>query len=711
MRIIICLFCVLSGLQVDAQIKYKELEGKVLGENKALIGATVYLLNDQDSLLSGTTTDKNGYFKIDNISGSTRLVSSYLGYEEATVIIDFKKYYYIELKESRQSEDTIVIKDYPFHYFNTSQLSKISLRGNHPGMPASFEDATRALLRTPGISNVSDQNNGVSYHGLAPHFNKWEMDGAEIINPNHLSNAGTRSDVGSSSSGGVLSIPFDFLERYEFFGAPFDSEKGNAIGGISNIVPVRTISNRRSFLKAGLNGMEVGYYNSKKDKRYGMDLSDVAIHYRYSFVGLLADLGVDFGGESIRYQDLNIRKTIFDTGKQSMFYTASWGQSKNDQIGDPMDVLRNESHYKNTLFYTGFTYRNQLTDIGKTQHSIFYSRKKESQNIVGLTGVFDLFEYKFSYHGYFDYTLNEKNAFRYGLDMVVDNQDFYQERANLSAPIDLQTVNVRVRPFMKYLYDSDYFMFNSTLALANYSLTKETFLEPSILIANKGSKVQVALKASRSSQSKEAIDFGTNILESVKRSNNAGLSILLKDVFVRQFKFKTGLFYHNVETIQDQFYNIAGIESSLSLPLFRNHHLNMNGTFFDYLEQDDWFTIDKEGNPNKYNVNYIFNFMHTYQSQFTKKSRLHASYAFHYRGGTNEALGLNEYKRVADYARVDIRLRFDFGKNQRNSLSLDIQNLLDVKNEGYYYQNLDGEFVLQQQQGLIPLFSYTRYFN
>ena len=160
-------------------------------------------------------------------------------------------------------------------------------------MAATFGDPSRVLYRSPGISMANDQANGIIHHGLPGELNTWTVYGAEIINPNHLSNAGTRDDQSSLAAGGVLALPFEVIEQLSFSSTPRNASTYNSLSGLMDL---SFSDNGDSFVKAGLLGMEAAYQSKGKSK--------FKAHGRYSTVGLLSDMGVDFDGESINFQDL-----------------------------------------------------------------------------------------------------------------------------------------------------------------------------------------------------------------------------------------------------------------------------------------------------------------------------------------------------------------------------------------------------------------------
>src|SRR5690606_34493743 len=69
--------------------------------------------------------------------------------------------------------------------------------------PATFFDPARLAMAFPGVANTNDQANNVSVRGNSPAYVQWRMEGVEIVNPNHLSNAGTFSDKPAAVGGGT----------------------------------------------------------------------------------------------------------------------------------------------------------------------------------------------------------------------------------------------------------------------------------------------------------------------------------------------------------------------------------------------------------------------------------------------------------------------------------------------------------------------------
>ena len=92
-------------------------------------------------------------------------------------------------------------------------------------MPASFQDPARILINYPGFSTQNDGANAIIFRGMPPEFSRWQLFGADIVNPNHLANAGTANDLATGNAGGVNALSGSVLDYYHFEPNPADIQK------------------------------------------------------------------------------------------------------------------------------------------------------------------------------------------------------------------------------------------------------------------------------------------------------------------------------------------------------------------------------------------------------------------------------------------------------------------------------------------------------
>ena len=85
------------------------------------------------------------------------------------------------------------------------------------------------------MTNTNDQANAISIRGNSPNHMIWQLEGVEIVNPNHTNNAGTFSDRSTQSAGGVNILSAQLLNTSNFLTDAFPSQYGNALSGVMDM--------------------------------------------------------------------------------------------------------------------------------------------------------------------------------------------------------------------------------------------------------------------------------------------------------------------------------------------------------------------------------------------------------------------------------------------------------------------------------------------
>ena len=67
-----------------------------------------------------------------------------------------------------------------------------------------------------GVVSDNDQANHLVIRGNSPNALSWRLEGVEIVNPNHLSNAGTFGDRATQNGGGVNILSAQMLGNSDF---------------------------------------------------------------------------------------------------------------------------------------------------------------------------------------------------------------------------------------------------------------------------------------------------------------------------------------------------------------------------------------------------------------------------------------------------------------------------------------------------------------
>jgi hypothetical protein len=184
-------------------------------------------------------------------------------------------------------------------------------------LPGTFYDPARLVALLPGVVQTNDQANHLSVRGNTPNANLWRLNGLAIVNPNHTANAGTFYDFPTLSGGGVNAISAQMLGNSGFLAGGLPVEYGYATGGTFDLRLRPGNKTRRKYqAQAGFIGFDLMVEGPIGDS----GKTSYLVNGRYSFTGLLADMGVDFGGESIRFWDFNAHlHHEWDGGELSLF--------------------------------------------------------------------------------------------------------------------------------------------------------------------------------------------------------------------------------------------------------------------------------------------------------------------------------------------------------------------------------------------------------
>ncbi|MCB0706663.1 MAG: TonB-dependent receptor [Saprospiraceae bacterium] len=314
------------------------LRGEVLNDfnEEPLIAVIVQLFMEQDTL--HTITDSIGHFAFEEVPvGRVSMQFNLLGFKPGNltgVLVESGKESVVQISLVPISTEleTIVVQedrysDKPqaaFSLITTEQINRY---------PSNFFDPGRFVTQFPGWINDHDGGNSISVRGASPAFFQWRFEGVEMVNPNHTANAGTFGDRSTPGAGGINMLSAEATSSANTFrGAETDIRFSNSLSGTMDMKYRKgNTTHLEKMVRVGLIGLEAALEGPLKE---GSEASYL-IHYRYSFVGLLGALGVSFGGEDIRFQDLsfNLNLPTENAGTFSIFGLG--GTSSNAFIGDP----------------------------------------------------------------------------------------------------------------------------------------------------------------------------------------------------------------------------------------------------------------------------------------------------------------------------------------------------------------------------------------
>ena len=329
----------LRGTVSDA-VTYQPLSGADL---RAATGDTVYL----------AITDDYGVFVFENLPvGRYTLSANYVGYRS------------LQLPGVLVQSGAPTVQAMPLE--RGLELSEVTVSAGVPArlpmgteaisieqvqrFPATFYDPARLAASYAGVINTNDQSNGLSIRGNSPASLQWRLEGVEIVNPNHTPNAGTTSDRATLYGGGVNILSAQLLGTTELYKGPFPARFGNVTGGVLDM------RFRNADPEAPRNAAQVsllGFDLATERRLFNNSDASIIANARYSFTGLLAEAGVDFGGEEIRFADLAL-STYLPVGNDGAYFKlfGVYGRSSNRFRGS--DELEADDEPDKNLFDIDF---------------------------------------------------------------------------------------------------------------------------------------------------------------------------------------------------------------------------------------------------------------------------------------------------------------------------------------------------------------------
>ena len=255
----------------------------------------------------GAATDSLGRFIISQVAvGLWSVKASIVGYEAASVHEVWVRSGKESVLEFALSPARIELQPVVVGVVDRWQIahSAVVLLTVEQGLryPAMFQDPARLLTATPSVAAPNDQANHLMVRGNGPLANTWLLEGAEMVCPNHLGNAGTASDLPTLTGGGVSILSAQMLGPSSLRTGSMPASHGNALGGITDLSLRQGNAQEREWtVQAGLIGIDVSAEGpiTKRGKDFHL------VNYRYSTLGLLSAMGVDIGDEAISFQDIS----------------------------------------------------------------------------------------------------------------------------------------------------------------------------------------------------------------------------------------------------------------------------------------------------------------------------------------------------------------------------------------------------------------------
>lgn len=686
----------------------------------------------------GAVSDSSGSFEINDIApGHYQLTVSFVGFEPITISDIWIRNGHlvsqeIGMKRQYSQLSEVIVRDHQ----NPLELGNLNINEEQVNrFAATYYDPARLITNSPDIAVTNDQNNRVSVRGISPNYNVWRLQGVEIVNPNHLTNAGTFSDEPIATGGSVNIISAQMLGSSNFRYGAFKSEFGNSLGGIFDMNLRKGNQRKRHHtVQASLIGLDLaseGPFSASSKATY-------AVNYRYSFTGLLTNLGVDFGGEFIGFQDLsfNLNFPLKNGSEFSVFALGGLNFNNFDAMSledSEISKDRSDIYLDGRMGGSGLSYRHKLGS-GYAEHTVALSASENIReqnyydtNQTVISGkLTEQVNQIVSWHSQIVTPLNG-GSLSYG---IMGN---YYRFAGIS--------------MNKYAIEQ-YLL--SPHVNFNYQLFKRLVTDIGInyLVDNNGDQavdprvgftyylnndVDLYLRGGLYSQLLNPFNYYF-----VYGSNGGDFLAVDRRYYLQQSrKLSLGLVktWSNWDVNLEGFYNeipemrvwdgkkelVSTAQSSgISFVANRNYslgwYLNGGGSVFNSI----WG--EGETMDNRYNTNYNLNVNAGREWSKNKETKIRVfsiNGRVMYQGGLKDPFYTNEdltqplpqttvVTNNADFFRVDFRAQWTWNKSGKStSLSIDIQNITNNQNEAYtYFDSFSGQVQTQYQLGLIPILTY-----
>lgn len=316
-----------------------------------LVGANVVLL-DSDPLL-GTITDMNGQFTLEKVPlGRQGIEVRYMGYKTRVIpnlFFSSGKEVQVEvrLEENPLDMEEVVVKYQKPKDKAQNEMALVSSRTfsveETERFAGSLGDPARMVANYAGVMTHNDSRNDIIIRGNSPIGVLWRLEGVEIPNPNHFGALGT-------TGGPVSMVNNNLLMNSDFLTGAFPAEFGNATAGVFDLNMRTGNKGKHEFTgQIGFNGFEAGAEGPFATIG-GTQKATYLANYRYSTLGLLNHIGINFGtGDAVpQYQDLTFLVDLPGSklGRWKLF--GLWGKSHIELGRIPGDTAANSYNTRGT---------------------------------------------------------------------------------------------------------------------------------------------------------------------------------------------------------------------------------------------------------------------------------------------------------------------------------------------------------------------------
>lgn len=367
-----------------AQSLTQNIRGRVIDQQSEtpLPGVNVFIISNKKI---GTTTDSDGYYLLQDVPvGRATIGFSFIGYQPVSLqnqeLTSAKELVLnVAMLESTEELQEVVVKanDDPARVNN--ERVNVSARTfsieESMRFAGAVQDVSRMASNFAGVQRTNDANNDIVIRGNSPIGLIWRLEGMDIPNPNHFGGLG-------ATGGPVSMLNNNVLANSDFITGAFPSEYGDGLSGVFDLRMRNGNYENHEFLgQIGFNGFELGAEGPISRENN----SSYLINYRYSTLGLMSAIGIDFGtGTAVpRYQDLNM-KLHFPSSKRGTFDVFALGGISSIQF---LDSENEEGEDGGFYSDEQDLYNDVFTGVVGASHQYFFNKDTYSKVSLAYSSI------------------------------------------------------------------------------------------------------------------------------------------------------------------------------------------------------------------------------------------------------------------------------------------------------------------------------------
>lgn len=702
-----------------------------------LEGATI--VNEKKNKAS--ITDENGFFELNNVLLSDKIVISYVGYTPRIISVlklhDAGKCLDIKIRTNSSLLSEVLVENYLTSGINKKKDGALVIQPQKLGiLPGLVEpDVLQSLQLIPGIQSPNETVSGLHIRGGTPDHNLILFDGIKIYNSAHFF--------------GMISAFNPYItESVKVYKGASGAQYGNHTSGVIDIETGNEIVDKVS---GG-----IGTNLTHADAYFKIPLSkDLGVNFsiRRSYTDLINTPTIDKISKKV------FQNTIIESNKENpsslvdnedTFYFIDHNIKFNYKASEKDFLSINQLHTKNKLDYL-FNYdrgnfvTRDILDIKNYGVNLNWERTWSSKVSQKTNIIYSNYDLDYTYNGEVKvgrpYTessvkrnsiksigfntslkaqLSEKNSLHLGYNYVNNEVGYVLGRTYSNLPQFDYSINEKGHDnihafFLEYIFRNDMFSLNLGNRITHFSKTNTTFYSPrlyweAILSDELSIKSSFEHKRQNISQLLEFTTSDFGLENQVWLLSNDDFPILKSNQFTLGFTYR-----ENRWTFDFEYYNktINGLTSFVSgfnsiQEEFSSGRSDVSG--FDLLIKKSWRNYSSWLSYGYQNNEFVFeninngngfpgNFDSTHNINWThnlKLGKFDFSLGWNYKTGIpfTNAIGINNNlqinfdsknaQRLDNYERIDFSSTYSFyfsdNKKWKGKVGISLLNILDQRN-------------------------------